>query len=443
VRSVALFIELMLLVPITLVKPFVGIILWSWISFGNPHREVYGGIALAMPWAMMIFVATMIGCLVAREPKRFPWNGVTVLIALFLVMITFTTCFALAPMSDVLTKYETVFKVFLFLLVTAALVTGRERIHAMVWVMVLSLALYGIKGGAFTLTGGGSNKVFGPPGTMIFDNNHLAVALLVCIPLMNYLRMESEHAVIRAGLALTMALTLFAVVGSYSRGALLALSAVSFYMWCKSPAKMASGLVIIVIVGGAIAFMPASWVERMHTIQDYQADGSAMSRFAIWNVAWVMAKTRPLFGGGFYATYTEPVVDRFVPGADARAVHSIWFEVLGEHGFPTFFVWLGISVAAAIYARRVIKQATGVPGLEWCVSLAKMAQVSMIAYLVGGTFLSLCYWDYYFTILVVVSAVHEHVKATLRQGVASQGLGATAMPSRLALLRNNAAIRRT
>ena len=95
-RSAVLFFELIMLMPIAFVKPFAGVILWSWISFGNPHREVYGGIALAMPWAMMIFVATMIGCLVAREPKRFPVNGVTVFIALFLVMITFTTCFALA-----------------------------------------------------------------------------------------------------------------------------------------------------------------------------------------------------------------------------------------------------------------------------------------------------------------------------------------------------------
>ncbi len=44
-----------------------------------------------------------------------------------------------------------VFKVFLFLLVTAALLTSKERIHALVWIMVLSLAIYGIKGGVFTL----------------------------------------------------------------------------------------------------------------------------------------------------------------------------------------------------------------------------------------------------------------------------------------------------
>ncbi|HEX3403834.1 MAG TPA: putative O-glycosylation ligase, exosortase A system-associated, partial [Acetobacteraceae bacterium] len=239
-RSVALFFELLMLIPIALVQPFVGVILWSWVSFMNPHRLVYGGIALEVPWAMLIFAATIIGCLVAREPKRFPWNGVTILVALFLVMITFTTVFALGPRDDVLKKYEEVFKVFLFLLVTAALLTSRERIHALVWVMVLSLAFFGIKGGGFTLMGDGANKVFGPPSSMIYDNNHLAVGLLVSLPLMNYLRMESRYAIVRFGLAATMVLTLFAVVGSYSRGAFLALGAVSFFFWCKSRSKIIS-----------------------------------------------------------------------------------------------------------------------------------------------------------------------------------------------------------
>ncbi len=288
-----------MLLPITLVKPFVGVILWSWISFMDPHRLVYGGIALAIPWGMSIFIATVIGCVVAREPKRFPLNGVTVLIVLFLVMITFTTFFALAPMDDVLRKYEETLKAFLFLLVTAALLTSRERIHALVWVMVLSLAFFGIKGGAFTLIGGGTNRVLGPPNSMIADNNQLAVALLVSLPLMNYLRMESKHAIIRIGFAVTMGLTLFAVVGTYSRGALVALAAVSFYFWCKSSHKIILAIAMIIVIGGAIASMPATWVERMHTIENYQQDRSTVGRFEIWNVAWVMAKTRPLVGSGF------------------------------------------------------------------------------------------------------------------------------------------------
>jgi putative inorganic carbon (HCO3(-)) transporter len=436
-RSLALFCELAMLLPVTLVQPFVGVILWSWISFMNPHRLTYGGIALAVPWALAVFIATIFGCLVAREPKRFPVNAVTVLIIMFLVMISVTTCFAMAPWSDVIHKYSEVFKSFLFLLVTAALLTSRERIHALVWVMVLSLAFFGIKGGAFTIIGGGTNKVFGPPNSMIADNNQLAAGLLVCVPLMNYLRTESKHLIIRIGFALAMVLTVFSVVGSYSRGALLALGAMSFYLWWKTPRKIISGTVLLFAVGGAIMFMPTSWMDRMHSIQEYQDDGSAMGRLEIWHVSWVMARTR-LFGSGFYGPYTQSVVEHFVPGGEARAVHSIWFEVLGEHGFITFAIWVGIIIAGVVYARRVIKRASGVPGLEWCISLAKMTQVSTLAYCVGGSFLSLCYWDYYFTVVVVIAAVHEHVKAALGQPAEAQKTARIA-PPRLALSRSTRA----
>ena len=43
-RSAGLFLELLVLLPIVLLRPFVGVILWSWISFMNPHRLVYGGV---------------------------------------------------------------------------------------------------------------------------------------------------------------------------------------------------------------------------------------------------------------------------------------------------------------------------------------------------------------------------------------------------------------
>jgi putative inorganic carbon (hco3(-)) transporter len=435
VRSIALFTEILVLLPIVIVRPFVGVLLWSWISFMNPHRLVYGGLGAELPWAMMTFVATIIGCVVAREPKRFPVNALTVLIVLFLVMITFTSMFALAPWYFVEAKWESVAKVFLFLLVTAGLLTSRERIHALIWVMVISMAYFGIKGGGFTLFGGGANRVYGPEFSMIEDNNHLATALLVSMPLMNFLRIESKHAIIRYGFMAAIALTLFAVVGSYSRGALLALGAVAGYFWLKSPSKIVSGTLLAIALVVAIAFMPEHWVERMHTINEYQEDASAMARFEVWHTAWVMATSRPLVGAGFFATYWQPVVSQFVPGAGTRAVHSIWMEVLGENGFPTFFVWVGMSIAGAVYARRTIKRATGVPGLEWCVTLAKMTQVSMIAYLVGGSFLSLCYWDYYFTILIAVSAVDQHVTATLGSTTPARRFAARAPPPRLALSR--------
>jgi probable O-glycosylation ligase (exosortase A-associated) len=429
VRSAALFLELLVLLPVILVRPFVGVILFSWMSFMNPQRLVFGGIGTSLPWNVIIFFCIIVGCAAAREPKRLPINAVTVQIALFLILINFTTIFALAPWAVLEPRWELVSKIFLFLLVTAALLTNRERIHALIWIMALSLAYFGIKGGVFTLLGGGADKVFGPEGSMIADNNHLATALLVSMPLMNYLRIESKHAIIRYGFLAAMVLTLFAVVGSYSRGAFLALGAVAAYFWLKTSSKLISGMLLVIALALAFTFMPEHWVERMSSIGNYQADASAEGRLQVWHAAWLMATARPLVGAGFFATYWQPVLDQFVPGMRTLAVHSIWFEVLGEHGFLTFFVWVGITIAGAVYARRVIKRATGVPGLEWCVNLAKMAQVSMIAYLVGGTFLSLSYWDYYFTLLIAVAAVHEQVAATF--GSPSRGRFAlNALPPR-------------
>ncbi len=100
-------------------------------------------------------------------------------------------------------------KVFTVILLTVALLTSRRRIHALLWVMVLSLGFFGVKGGVFTLLHGGAATIWGPPSTMIFDNNHLAVGLLVMLPLMNYLRLHSAHRIVRLGLPAAMVLTLF------------------------------------------------------------------------------------------------------------------------------------------------------------------------------------------------------------------------------------------
>ncbi|MDB5373687.1 MAG: O-antigen polymerase family protein [Belnapia sp.] len=127
-----------------------------------------------------------------------------------------------------------------------------------------------------------------------------------------------------------------------------------------------------------------------------------------------IALSRPLVGGGFRAVYQQPVVDRYTPGTTARATHNIWFEVLGEHGFLIFFVWLGIIGAGVWYSMQIIALARGQPQLAWAVDLARMSQVSIVAYVLGGTFLSLSYWDLFWTLMVVLGATHAQVRQAVR-----------------------------
>ncbi|WP_338663911.1 putative O-glycosylation ligase, exosortase A system-associated [Pararoseomonas sp. SCSIO 73927] len=393
------------LLALAVARPFAGILLWSWISFMNPHRLVWGP-ASELPWAMSVFAATLIGCVAAGELRRPVWNAITVPLLALMACFTLTSAAAIGEPGAVWAKWEHTMKVLLVLLVTASMLTDRRRVQALVWVMVISLGYYGVRGGIFSIVNGGNYRVWGPPQTMITDNNHLAAAMLVTLPLMNWLRMHSAHRIVRLGLAAAMALTLLAVVASYSRGALLGLLAAAFVMWLRTKGKLVSGVVLAACVAGAIAFMPAAWTERMNTISTYQEDGSASERLVLWDISFRLALSRPLTGAGFTGPYTRSAVDTVAPGGPARAVHSIWFELLGENGFPTFLVWLSLTLSGLILALRLGRMARGRPDLAWAGDLGRMAQVSIVAYLVSGTFLSLSYWDFYWTLLVVVGAAH-------------------------------------
>ncbi len=401
------------LLPMALTAPMVGVLAYYWVSFMSPQMDVWG-IAAAPPWALLSVLATLLGCLLAREPKRMPRNGMVVLVLLFLILTTISTAMALGPSSIVVPFWSQVAKTFFFLLILAALLTKRHRVHALVWIMVISLGYYGVTGGLFAIATGGQFRVWGPPASIIGDNNQLAVALLMVLPLMNYLRLQSAHSLVREGFVVAMVLTLIAILASYSRGALLGLVAVAFFFWWNSRYKLAMGLVLVVTLAGGLAMMPASWTERMDSIVHYKQDASAESRLVIWREALGIALARPLTGGGYKSTAIPSVLHQFYPDAQKRAVHDVWLEVLSENGFPAFFVWLGMLVLGFLNIRRIRRLARGDPTLAWAEDFARMSQVTLIAFVTAGSFLSMSYYDLYFSLLVALSAVRELAARTAK-----------------------------
>ncbi|HYL48561.1 MAG TPA: putative O-glycosylation ligase, exosortase A system-associated, partial [Stellaceae bacterium] len=111
--------------------------------------------------------------------------------------------------------------------------------------------------------------------------------------------------------------------------------------------------------------------------------------------------------------YIQSVMDQYSPGTTARAVHSIWFEVLGENGFPALFFWIALAVVGMQNCRYIIRRTKNVPKLKWANDLAHMSMVGLVGFYVGGSFLSLSYWDFYFTLLVMLAATRRIVVAEL------------------------------
>jgi hypothetical protein len=89
-------------------------------------------------------------------------------------------------------------------------------------------------------------------------------------------------------------------------------------------------------------------------------------------------------------------------GARGTDAHSIYFEVLAEHGFIGLALFLAIGVFALSACRRLIKDNKRDPDRRWIADLAAMIQVSLIGYAVSGAFLGLAYFDYYYAILAII-----------------------------------------
>lgn len=398
-RDYLLFAIVFSLLPFALKRPVVGILIFVWISLMNPHRFCYGA-AYDFPFAAVIAGTTFIGLFLSSETKRFPVTPVTLVLILFVAWMTLTGFFAFDPHSA-WDAWTTVIKTALMVLIAMVTINSEKDIKALAWVMALSLGFYGLKGGVFTLASGGVNHVVGPAGTYISDNNTLALGLIAALPLIWYLQLHPIKAWLRVGFIGLTLLTVISIVGSYSRGALLGGAAMLFFLWLKGRQKLLTGSAIALIVLVVYQFMPGQWFDRMNTIDNYQQDASAMGRINAWHFAVNVAKDN-LMGGGFKA-FTPKMFQIYAPvPTDYHVAHSIYFQVLGDHGF----VGLGLFILLMFLAWRtgtgVKKFCAEKPYLKWAVDLATMCQVSIIGYAVGGAFLSMPYYDFYYYVIVIL-----------------------------------------
>jgi putative inorganic carbon (HCO3(-)) transporter len=388
--------------PLVLKNPVTGVLMWVWISVMNPHTQSWG-FAQTFPYAFVIAVFTLFSLAVSRSPKTLPMTACTAVLLAFVLWMNVTTLFALFP-AAAHEQWNKVMKIMLMSVVTLIVIRSREDIHRLIWVLVGSLGYYGVKGGIFTIRGGANDRVWGPEGTFIGDNNAIALALIITIPLMLYLYRTSSRRWVRFGMAAAMLLSALAALGSYSRGGLLAIAAMLCFLWLKSRSKALAGILLAGAAPLFLLFMPQSWSHRMDTIGEYEADESAMGRINAWRMAYNLARDR-FFGGGFEIAEPSTFL-RYAPNpTDVHAAHSIYFQVLGEHGFVGLGLYLLLGVLTWRSAAWVVRHGAHRQDAAWAVTLATMIQASMIGFAVGGAFLSLVYYDVPYYLMAAVVAM--------------------------------------
>lgn len=406
---------------VSLRRPWIGIMLWTWLSIMNPHRFAWG-LAYSAPLAAGAALCTMIGFLITKDQREHPFKAAPVVwMAMFMVWITLSWLMGLDPVRDY-EQWKKVMKIDVMIMVALMLLHTKQHVLALVWVAAGSLAILGLKGGIFTLATGGNYRVWGPPGSFIEDNNEFALSLIMTIPLLRFLQMQLKVAWQRLALTGVMIFCAIAALGTHSRGALLAIVAMVTFLWWRGKNKLIVGVVLALVGVVIVAFMPESWTARMSSIQDYEEDRSALGRISAWWTAWRIGLNYP-FGVGFNAARPE-LFAAFSPYPDyVHAAHSIYFQILGNHGFVGLFLFLGVWISTWLTAGWIRKQRKLPAEAAWCHDLASMCQVSLLGYAVGGAFLSLSYFDlpYNIMVLMVVTRVWIERKSWAHEPVYAPG----------------------
>ncbi len=411
---------LFLYVGLALARPYAGYLLWGWSGLVALNFYLFGFMQ-DIPFVQVFALVTLASVLIqqSHEPLRFRSNATTSWMAVFLAHALICAVLAYPGLPYNWTLWSNIAKTALFCLLMPVLATSRFRIHALVVMIAIGTSLHGVLDGLKFLSSGGSHRAqviekFG-------DNNHLAMVLLMVVPLLYYLYLYTKSFWVRNGFLLTILLMVLAVVSTNSRGGLLGLFAVALWLVYRSRRRFIGALLIFAGAALIMHLAPDSWMERMDTIQSAESDESFRGRLEAWRVSAAIAHEHPFFGGGLRAVQSQAVWLKFVdspsllgfidipPNAKVgRAAHSIWFEVLGDQGFVGLFFFCGLIANAFFVARSIrrLVRANG-PGERWAADLGNLITVSMVAYVVTGSALSAAYFELPFVCMMLLETVRQ------------------------------------
>jgi probable O-glycosylation ligase (exosortase A-associated) len=242
-----------------------------------------------------------------------------------------------------------------------------------------------------------AERIAGFEGAYFFaDGNDFAWGMVVLLPLALFLVTTRQGFFARMiGLA-GLSAGVFGIIGTQSRGAMLALAAATvFYGLFVMKRKAIGILVLACAVAAVIAFVPGRYFERLRTLQNYGEDNSAMGRLQAWGAALRMAVDYPLGVGGnnFSSAYGR----RYIPDRGGRLVwgqdrwlsaHSVYFRVLGEYGFLGL-IWLITALTmtfrdnASSYRRLLAAGSRTDLSAQWPL----LINVSLVGYATAAVFL--------------------------------------------------------
>ena len=441
-RTLFIFVIFLSFFVLGAVAPFILTLGYVWVDTFRP-QDVAWYVMDQLPMAQITGFAAVGGYILLdrRSPPRFTF--VTLLVLLLTGWITLTMLWAEAPAAG-WPKWDWAFKSVLFSAFIPWVIRSRVQIEAFVQIYVLSLAANFVPfAGKVLVSGGGYGVNLGlqSGNANLAEGELLSAVVLMAVPLALFLGRHTQllprTRLVKFGYTALAGFALLTALGTYERSALVGMVGLGGYMLMRSRHKMAFGLCLAVIGAAIAVFMSAEFASRVATVNDVAGDSSAMARLLVWEWTFKYVLVNP-FGGGFNAF----VVNRLeFPSGNVeygRAYQSIYFEMLGAHGWIGLALFLAIMTYVFVGLRRLARHTRTIPHLVWCADLSDALQAGMVVFLTAGAFVDIAFQPEIWYFIALSISLREYVRraeqkaAVPATGWRMQGLAAatgTATPA--------------
>jgi probable O-glycosylation ligase (exosortase A-associated) len=410
--------------------PFVISLGYVWVDTFTPQNVAYS-ILTEFPVSAVMAVAAIGSYLIfdRRAPPRL--NLITVLTVCMGLWVTYTTIDEAVVPAEAWFKWNWAIKTIIFSAFMPLVFRSRVQIEAFLQIYLFSLAAAMIPYGAKTILSGGAygqnlGLVQGNSG--LAEGAFLSANCMMILPIIVHLARFGQilprsraTTLIYIGLAVA---AISANFGTYERTGLIGLAVAGVGLWLRSNRRVLFGVLGGLLGVAALGYMlQGAWGERMQTITHYNTDSSALTRLLVWKWTLGFVVDHPL-GGGFNAFYADVIN---VPGTEdypesltrhGVAFHSIYFEVLGEHGWPGLFLFLGLIFAAYAALLGVARRAKTL-GLEWCRDLALTSVISLSVLVICGAFIGIAFTPQMYYMFALPVMLRHHVRMVAQERAAA------------------------
>ena len=403
-------------------RPFLLVAVYAYIDIVSPQRLSYF-LLNSIPISFIAFGAMVGAWLVMDDKKDCRFSARQALMLVLLAWCGYTTMTADFPV-EALTKWNWVWKAIIAGVFLPLVLRTRLRIEAMTVFMILCASTIIINGGLKTALSGGG---YGVLNLMVDNNSGLyegSIISCVAISLIPLILWLAKHGTIFPpdwkvkGFCYCLCLAcLLMPIGTEARTGLVCIVILAGLMLMRSPRRFVYGPLMLLAALVSIPFLPASFTQRMQTIENHQGDESASTRVAVW--MWTLDYIKDHPGGGGFDNYLQNSftyvarstvsdsggsrLETRIVTDKGRAYHSAYFELLGEQGYFGFAVWALIHIICFIRTesiRRFYRKRDG-PQEAWISPFALALQQGHIIYMIGSLFVGIAYQPFIFMMLAL------------------------------------------